>query len=357
MLFRQLLDEKSSTYSYLCADEVSREAVLIDPVFEQFQRDAALIRELDLQLRYTLETHVHADHVTAAWLFRERLGSRVVISKPSGAQGADLLVDTGDVVRFGAEALHVLATPGHTDGCVSYVTLDRTRVFTGDALLVRGAGRTDFQEGDAARLYRSVHDQLFTLPDATLVYPAHDYSGRTVTSVAEEKRHNPRLGGERSLGDFVGFMQNLGLPHPKQMALAVPANLRCGRPEGETALATEPAWAPVVRTFAGVPEVGVEWLAEHRGRVRIIDVRERDEFAGELGHIEGAELVPLGELRAELAVWPRDAALVLVCRSGGRSAQGAVILEKAGFGRVANLHGGMVLWRARGCEAVGGRAD
>ena len=149
MLFRQLIDDRSSTYTYLLADAATRDAVLIDPVFEQYARDAALLRELGLTLRHTLETHVHADHVTAAWLFRERLGSTIVVPADGGAQGADRLVREGDVVAFGGETLSVLATPGHTAGCVSYLTGDRRAVFTGDALLIRGAGRTDFQEGDA----------------------------------------------------------------------------------------------------------------------------------------------------------------------------------------------------------------
>jgi sulfur dioxygenase len=154
VLFRQLIDGRSSTYTYLLADAATRDAVLIDPVFEQEARDAALLRELGLTLRYTLDTHVHADHVTAAWLFRERAGTAIVVSADAGVEGADRLVREGDVITFGGETLSVLATPGHTGGCVSYVTGDRGAVFTGDALLIRGAGRTDFQQGDAHRLYR-----------------------------------------------------------------------------------------------------------------------------------------------------------------------------------------------------------
>src|SRR5262245_41914094 len=258
MLFRQLIDNRSSTYSYLLADAATRDAVLIDPVFEQFARDAALVRELGLTLRCTLETHVHADHVTAAWLFHDRLGSAIVVSADSGAEGADRLVREGDVVTFGGETLSVLSTPGHTGGCVSYLSGDRKAVFTGDSLMIRGAGRTDFQQGDAHRLYRSVHETLFALPDDCIVYPAHDYAGRLASSVGEERAFNPRLGGARSERDFVGFMDNLGLPHPKQIDVALPANLRCGRPpEGEGAQ-TEPAWAPARRSFAGVLEVEPE---------------------------------------------------------------------------------------------------
>ncbi len=349
MIFRQLFDPRSSTYTYLLGDPDSRQAVLIDSVYEQFQRDAALIDELRLRLLYTLETHVHADHVTAASLMRERFASRIAVSRRSGASGADRLVDDGDVVQFGAGAVEVRATPGHTDGCVTYVTSDHKMAFTGDALLIRGSGRTDFQQGDPRKLYRSVHDKIFTLPDDTLLYPGHDYAGRMCTSVAEEKEYNPRLGGRRSEGDFIGFMENLGLPHPKQIDVAVPANLECGRPLGAAVGAAPPSWAPVVRTYAGVPELSPQWVRDHLGEIRsswrLIDVREEEEFNGELGHIDGAELVPLATLGEALSDGDRSACIVTICRSGGRSAQAALLLEKRGFERVANLAGGMIRWR------------
>ncbi len=348
MLFRQLFDARSSTYTYLLADPATRQAVLIDPVYEQVARDAALIAELGLTLTHTLETHVHADHVTSAWLFKERLGSRIVVAAAGGAAGVDVPVFDGDAIVFGGEALTVRATPGHTNGCVTYVTRDLSRAFTGDALLIRGAGRTDFQQGDAATLYRSVHAQVFSLPDPCLIYPGHDYQGRTASSIWEEKRHNPRLGGARSVEDFVGFMANLGLPHPKQIDVAVPANLRCGRRDPDPATPATPDWAPVVRTFAGVPQLEAAWVEEHLAEVLLLDVREPAEFTGELGHLPGAQLLPLGELRARLAELPQARPIVTVCRSGGRSAQAALILEGAGFSRVANLDGGMIQWRSLG---------
>lgn len=229
MLFRQLFDHESFTYTYLLADEESREAVLIDPVLEQLDRDASLIAELHLRLVHALDTHVHADHVTALGALRDRLGARTVVSARSGSGCPDVFVKEGDVVRFGALGLTVRETPGHTAGCITYVTLDERMAFTGDALLVRGCGRTDFQEGDARSLYRSVTEKIFTLPDACLLYPGHDYKGRTVTSVAEEKEHNPRLGGGRTLEDFVRIMSELKLSRPKRMDEAVPANLACGQ--------------------------------------------------------------------------------------------------------------------------------
>jgi glyoxylase-like metal-dependent hydrolase (beta-lactamase superfamily II)/rhodanese-related sulfurtransferase len=346
MLFRQLFDLESSTYTYLLADPETREAVVIDPVFEQFERDRALVRELDLTLSHTLDTHVHADHVTGAWRLQHALGARIVISKRGGAVGADRYVDHGDTIHCGRITLDVRATPGHTNGCVTYVTADRRMAFTGDALLIRSAGRTDFQQGDASVLYRSITQQIFTLPGDCLLYPAHDYAGRTVTTVDEEKRWNPRVGGAANEADFVGYMQNLGLPHPKQIDHAVPANLECGKPEAGTVDA--PAWGPVVRTFAGGLEIDPTWVAEHRGAVAILDVREPAELTGELGRIEGSVHIPLGELRARLAEVPAGKPVVCVCRSGRRSAQAAVILEKAGVGPCANLAGGMIRWRALG---------
>ncbi len=356
MIFRQLYDAQSSTYTYLLADEETKAAVLIDPVFEKHQRDAALVRELGVRLEHTLETHVHADHVTGAWLLRERLGSRIGLSAAAGAEGADLGLKEGDVVRVGRIALRVLATPGHTDGCLTYVVDDAKMAFTGDALLIRGAGRTDFQRGDAGLLFRSITEKILALPDETLLYPAHDYEGRTVTSVAEERAHNPRCGGDANQGDFVGYMTNLGLPHPKQFDVAVPANLRCGRPS-EPAGPFEPAWGPASRTYAGILEIDPTWVAEHRADLTIVDVRERVEFEGELGHAEGALLVPLGELRAKLDTIPRERPVVLLCRSGRRSAQASTILEKAGFPRVANVAGGLIRWKALGLAVVGGSPD
>ena len=354
MIFRQLCDPQSSTYTYLLGDEASREAVLIDPVFEQARRDAALVGELQLKLRYTLETHVHADHVTGAWLLKRRLGSQILLAKRAGALGADRYLEHGERVAFGERFLQVRSTPGHTGGCLTYVMDDGSRAFTGDCLLIRGAGRTDFQQGDPVTLYRSVRSEILTLPDTCLLYPAHDYRGLTVSSVAEEKRFNPRLGGECNENDFAGFMNNLGLPHPKMMNLAVPANLNCGRPEWTDALDAEPRWAPLSYTFAGIWEIQPQWVEEHLNDVLVLDVREPDEFTGPLGHIPTARHVPLGSLADALGVLPRDRPIVTACRAGGRSAQAALILRKAGFEQVANLPGGMLRWHAEHRLVEGG---
>src|ERR1700687_2996660 len=332
LIFRQLFDPHSSSYSYLLGDPRSCETVLIDPVFEQARRDAALIQELDLKLVATLETHVHADHVTGAWLLKRQLGSDIAISANSGAKGADRYLAHGDRVNFGNRYVETRATPGHTEGCVTYVLDDESMAFTGDCLLIRGSGRTDFQQGDPRAMYRSVRSQILTLPAACLLYPAHYYRGLTVTSVAEERRYNPRLGGEIGESDFVGYMTNLGLPHPKLIDIAVPANLRCGRPEQDAALPAEPAWAPLTFTFAGFWEIQPDGLEECAPRLQVVDVRERDEFDGPFGRIRGATLIPLSELPKRSDELSRDRPVVTVCRSGARSAQAAVVLQQAGFG-------------------------
>lgn len=224
MIFRQLFDTESSTYTYLIGDEVSRKAVLIDPVLEQVDRDLQLVSELDLTLTHVFDTHVHADHVTASGVLRERTQCTVV-GGMGGAACANSQVRHGEEVRVGQLVFRVLATPGHTDDSVSYLLGDR--VFTGDALLIRGNGRTDFQNGNAGQLHDSITRVLFSLPDETLVYPGHDYKGRTVTTISEEKRHNPRLTG-KSREEFIHLMENLNLPKPKKIDLAVPANRACG---------------------------------------------------------------------------------------------------------------------------------
>ena len=355
MIFRQLFDPQSSTYTYLLADSLTREALLIDPVFEHARRDAALVEELGLKLKFTLETHVHADHVTGAALLRRRLGSQIALSKASGADGADRYLADGDTVAFGKRAVEARATPGHTGGCMSYVLDDRSMAFTGDALLIRGCGRTDFQQGSAPLLFHSVRERLFSLPEECLLYPGHDYRGLTVSSVGEEKKYNPRLAQSIGEADFVGYMTNLGLAHPKLMDVAVPANLRCGRPDKEDmSNASDNEWAPLSYSFAGIWELQPEWLAENPGSAQVVDVREPDEFTGALGHIAGAKLIPLGSLNQRYAEIEKDRPVVLVCRSGARSAQATVMLRGAGYAKAANLAGGMLRWRAQRLPAEGG---
>ena len=226
MFIRQLFDQQTNTYTYLLADRETGGAAIIDPVREQVERDTRLINELGLQLKYVLETHIHADHATAATTLRERFGAKIVLHQASAASCADLLVKDGDVLKLGNEEIKVLHTPGHTDADITY-QIDGA-VFTGDALLIRGCGRTDFQAGDAPTLYQSVTQKIFTLPDSTAIYPGHDYRGFTASTVGEERTHNPRLGGSKNQGEFVAIMDNLRLDPPTRIKESVPANRRCG---------------------------------------------------------------------------------------------------------------------------------
>jgi len=346
LIFRQLQDARSSTYTYLLGDSVSKQAILIDPVLQQVQRDCALVRELGLKLSATLDTHVHADHVTGAALVKQATGCAIMISAESQVTGADRMLSHGDKVHFGGRYLEARATPGHTNGCMTFVLDDKSLAFTGDALLIRGAGRTDFQQGNAHTLFNSVYEQIFSLPMECLIYPGHDYRGLTCSSVGEEKQNNPRLGGTRCEEDFVGYMDNLGLPHPAQIDIAVPANLKCGDVPVERLQI--PDWAPLEYTYAGIYEIDPYWLNEYKNNVQIIDVRAPDEFNGILGHIDSAKLIPLEQLRDSCTTLSKEIPIVAVCRSGGRSAQAVTILEKNGFEQVANLAGGMINWQSQG---------
>jgi len=354
LVLRQLFDAASSTYTYLLGDPRTRHAVFIDTVFEQHARDHALLGELDLELVAVLDTHCHADHVTGAWLMQQATGCRIGISQryQPPIQGVDLPLDQDARIAFGDRHLEVRATPGHTDGCMTLVLDDQSMAFTGDALLIRGTGRCDFQHGSAHVLYRSITREIFSLPDGCLLFPGHDYSGRTVSSVIEEKTYNPRVGGAADERDFVGFMENLSLPHPKQIDVAVPANMRSGRPaDGNVQRPAD--WGPVRQTYAGLLEIEPDWVAEHLDQVHVLDVRQPQEMQESLGRIAAAQLIPLNELKARLAEIPRDKPVVAVCHAGTRSAQATVILRSDGLTRCANLRGGMLLWKQLGLPAAG----
>ncbi len=227
MIFRQLFDADTYTYTYLVGCDFTQKAILIDTVAGEVDSYIALLNELDLTLVYTLETHVHADHITGASLLREQLGSKSVVHREGGAMCADLLVTDGVVLEVGEIEIKVLHTPGHTSGCVSYLIDDR--LFSGDSLFINGCGRTDFQQGDAATLYRSITEKLFTLPGDTLVYPGHDYHGLTVSTIKQEMALNPRLGGGKTEAEFVEIMANVKLAYPKYLDQALPANQACGQ--------------------------------------------------------------------------------------------------------------------------------
>lgn len=226
MIFRQLFEPLSSTYTYLLGCEETGQAVLIDPVISTMERDLGEISRLGLRLAYSVDTHIHADHITAALELKKKVGSKIAGPAMDHLPCTDVGIEEGKPFQVGSLTLQALHTPGHTDGHFAY--LFGERVFTGDALLIEGCGRTDFQNGDAEALYQSVREKLFTLPDDYLVYPAHDYQHRHVSSIAQEKKRNPRLGEDKTLEDFRQIMASLNLPYPKFIDHAVPGNRQCG---------------------------------------------------------------------------------------------------------------------------------
>jgi glyoxylase-like metal-dependent hydrolase (beta-lactamase superfamily II) len=229
MLFRQLLDRETGTYTYLIADRATKAAVLVDPVIEQVDRDLKWLHELGLTLKFCLETHIHADHITGTSKLRELTGCEGIVPDRAHVACANRFVTDGEVLRVGDVEIQAIATPGHTDSHMAYL-VNGTHLLSGDALLIRGCGRTDFQSGDAGTLFDRVTQRLFTLPDETLVYPGHDYRGNMVSTIGEEKQWNPRFVG-RERAQFIEFMKNLNLPNPQKIAEAVPANELCGRVE------------------------------------------------------------------------------------------------------------------------------
>lgn len=352
MIFRQLFDNKSCTYTYLLGCEDSRDAILIDPVFELVERDLALINELGLTLKYALDTHCHADHVTGSWLLKHYTECQIANADVIQAENTDIGLTHGDIVHFGNEQLEVRATPGHTDGCLTYVSQAHQMAFTGDALLIRGCGRCDFQQGDAGVLYDSVTQQILSLPEHFLLYPGHDYSGRMVTSVSEEKQHNVRLGGEADKHDFVGYMENMTLPHPKYIDIALPANLVSGKPE---VVPSRESWAPLTLTFGGFHEVEASWVALNVNDVTLLDVREEQEHNAL--KVSPSQFIPLAQLTENISQIPTDKPVVVMCRSGRRSALAVTQLQKAGFEQVANVKGGILAWQDQGLPGLTASAE
>ena len=347
MFFKQLFDPASSTLTYLIADDSNHEAVLIDPVTEQVERDVRLLREHGLALKYTLETHVHADHVTAAHVLKQATGARTAVCRDCNAQGYDRLLKDGDVILFGHEEILTIATPGHTPGSVSY--LWRDRVFTGDTLLIGGCGRTDFQNGSAEALWTSITEKLFALDEQILVYPAHDYKGRRVSSIGEERRFNARVAG-KTREEFLSIMNNLNLPMPAHIHEAVPANLEGGA--GQPAVASAHGQPKVV-----VQSVSANQLAEalRAPGVHLLDVRTPDEF--DALRISGSVNVPLDTLEpaALLASMDANDPLYVVCQTGTRSQFAAAELRAAGFRRVVHVDGGTNAWTVAGLPVARGR--
>ena len=339
MIFRQLFDKESSTYTYLIGDESTGEAVLVDSVLPQLDRDLKVLSELGLTLVHVLETHVHADHVTAAARLRDVTGCTGLVPEHANVGCADRFIRDGDTLQIGAVTITAIATPGHTDSHVAY-RVGTDRVLSGDALFIRGCGRTDFQNGDAGQLYDSVTLRLFTLPDDTLVYPGHDYRGLTVTTIGEEKRCNPRFVG-RTREQFSEFMAKLNLPMPQKIMEALPANEQCGRLAQAGAGATESKALTPAQVQAEL----------QRGGASIIDIREPGEFVR--AHIAGARSVAPTALDA--GQLPRDQRLIVVCQIGLRSPDAAAQLTAAGCADVAHLEGGMSAWEEAGLPTVSDR--
>ena len=226
MIFQQLFETITSTYTYILADEDTHEAVIIDSVLETVPRDLNLLKELELELLYTLDTHVHADHITGSGKISHETGAKIAISAEAPVQGAHVLLQDGEVLKFGKHEIKALATPGHTNSRMCFHV--NGRIFTGDTLMIRTNGRTDFQEGSPEKLFNSIHKKLYSLPDNVLVYPGHDYKGFTSSTIGAEKKFNARINARQSLAAFNEIMKNLNLPPPKKMHIVVPANLKCG---------------------------------------------------------------------------------------------------------------------------------
>jgi sulfur dioxygenase len=350
LLFRQLFDAATGTFTYLLADVPSCQGVLIDPVFEQHSRDLSLIQELGIELVASIDTHAHADHVTGSWLMHEATGCAIGLAATARADNVTRPLQHGDRIAFGNRFVEVRSTPGHTDGCISFVLDDQSMAFTGDALLVRGCGRCDFQQGNAHILWSSITEQIFSLPDSCLLYPGHDYTGRTVSSVAEEQAFNARLGGAATVRDFVGHMENMKLPHPHKIAEALPGNMRSGKPREAQPRSN---WAPVQRSYAGLPELAPAWVAAHIQELTILDVRSPEELVGPDGHISGSLNIPLPELEQRRQAIPSGKPVVVVCHSGSRSALATQQLLKQGLSEVANLRGGLSRWSDEGYPLAG----
>jgi sulfur dioxygenase len=337
MIFRQLFDSTSGTYTYLLASRRGGEALIIDPVLEKVDRYLQLVRELDVKLVKAVDTHLHADHITGLGALRDRTHCITVMGEQTHADVVSMRVAEGDRVEIDGVRLDVLYTPGHTDDSYSFRMADR--VFTGDTLLIRGTGRTDFQNGDPRAQYDSIFNKLLKLPDATLVYPAHDYKGDTVSTIGEEKLHNPRL-RVKSMDEYAALMNNLNLPNPKMMDVAVPANMRVGLHQEEVA---RKGWA-----LSAAEALALRGRAD----VTLVDLREQSEREKH-GMIPGSVHAPYPSLQEGLATGGMLHALaqssgkrvVFYCAFGERSAMAVQAAQDAGLKTACHIAGGIDAWK------------
>jgi sulfur dioxygenase len=344
VIFRQLFDASSSTYSYLLAGRCGGEALIIDPVIDRVDRYLQLLHELDLKLLKAIDTHLHADHITGLGALRDRTHCITVMGEHSRVDVVSMRVADGDRVQIEGVELEVLYTPGHTDDSYSFRIADR--VFTGDTLLIRGTGRTDFQNGDARAQYQSIFGRLLALPDETLVFPGHDYKGDTVSTIGEERRCNPRL-QVKSVDEYVELMGNLKLANPKMMDVAVPVNMKVGLHQEEVAQRGWAATAEEALALVGRPDVV------------LVDLRERGERERH-GSIAGSLHVPYpslaentraGGMLHELAT-STGKRLLFYCAYGERSAMAVQTAQEAGLCSACHLHGGLAAWKSAGGAVV-----
>ncbi|HXZ95725.1 MAG TPA: MBL fold metallo-hydrolase [Burkholderiales bacterium] len=336
MLFRELNQGKCK--SYLLACETTRKASLIDPIREKTDRYLAALAYFGCKLELAIDTHTHADHRSGVFELKELTSAKVVMHRRAPAPHVDIHVQDGQTIDCGELRLRVLATPGHTPDSMSLYA--DGKVFTGDTLLIRGTGRTDFQGGDPGLQYDSITKKLFVLPDDTLVYPAHDYRGNTQSSIGEEKRLNPRI-ANRSRTEYMELMAKLGLPLPTKIQEVLQPN--------QTALDDDRIAFPTVAELNQVRQLNpleVQSLVNSDSPPLVLDVREPNEYSGELGHIRGSKLIPLKDLasRATELEALKNKHVIAICRAGVRSTTAAAILTSLGFEHVSNLRGGMLEW-------------
>ncbi len=340
MIFRQLFDSVSSTYTYLLASRRGGEALIIDPVLEKVDRYIQLLQDLDLRLIKAVDTHVHADHITGLGALRDKTHCITVMGEQSGVDVVSMRVADGDRIDIEGVSLDVLYTPGHTDDSYSFILPDR--VFTGDTLLIRGTGRTDFQNGDPRAQYESIFGRLLKLPDQTLIFPAHDYKGDTVSTIGEEKACNPRL-QVKSVDQYVDLMNNLHLPNPKMMDVAVPANLHMGLAQDDVARRGWSLTATQAREIVGRPDVALIDLRERRER------EKHGVIPGSL-HAPYPDLqdnVKAGGILHDLAATTHKQ-LLFYCAFGERSAMAVQAAQDAGLTTARHIQGGIEAWRIAG---------